>query len=271
MLRHIILIIKRSDQLLVGLTMKLVRLRYGTSENIHPKHLFDMDRNSFLKKVLVNSDIKGFTFLDLGSGAGSDLLLAGVNGAKKVVGVEYNDRSRLISIKRLSDINLSFEVFNFDLENASMPFRDGSFDIINFTNVLEHLHNRKAVLDEVARIVSDSGKIIISIPNKNTPWKKMQRKYGVDSRDDDDHKIEYSKELINCELNAAGLEIVTPMEVIVPSLPIHGVLSMLCLIGPKPYLAGQRFKRYFVSKHPQHTIGWIFIAKKISHNCETKM
>ena len=263
MLKNLIKLIKISDQLLVGLTMKLIPLRYGTKDVIHPKHLFDQDKSSYLKQVIQNADLSDYIFLDLGCGAGSDLILAAQNGARKVLGIEYLERSRLIATQRLEALAANYEVLNINLEDASWPFESDSIDLINFTNELEHLNNRNAILKELSRIMTATGQVVISIPNKDTPWKKLQRRFGVDSRDDIDHKVEYTEDSIVKELNAAGLQIVTPLEVIVPSLPIHGLLCTLSLIGPKPYLAGQRFKRRFVKKNKQHTIGWIFVVSKI--------
>jgi len=262
MIGFIIKYVKKFDQLLVGLTMKLIPFRYGTKNVIHPKHLFDQDRNNYLRDVINRLNKTGFEFLDLGCGAGSDLLLAIRNGATKVVGIEYLESSRLIATQRLEDIDANFDVLNVDLENALLPIENQSIDLVNFTNVLEHLHNRENVLKEMSRVMTADGLAVVSIPNQDTPWKKLQRRYGIDSRDDTDHKVEYSKETIQIELAAAGLQIVSPYEVIVPSLPIHGILCLLSLIGPKPYIAGQNFKRRFVLKNTKHSIGWIFLVQK---------
>jgi SAM-dependent methyltransferase len=262
-MKYIIKYVKKLDQLLVGMTMKFIPLRYGTNRVIHPKHLFDDDRNIYLKEVIKTRKLQGFEFLDLGCGSGSDLILAAKSGAKNVYGIEYSENSRLVARQRLDRIGANYRLFDHNLEDASLPFTDQSVDLINFTNVLEHLNNRKQVLDEIYRVLTDAGIIVVSIPNKDTPWKKMQRRYGLDSRDDEDHKVEYSKEMIKSELLASGLKIITPFDVIVPSLPIHGLLCLLSLLGPRPYLAGQNFKRRFVRDNPEHTIGWIFLAQKI--------
>ena len=261
--RILLSFVKRLDQRLVRVSMHLVRLRYRKQHVIHPKHLFDPERNTYLASILERKD-PGFSFLDLGCGAGSDLLLACESGAKSVYGIEVLSYSRQVATDRIKGFDIESSVVDSNLEDGELPFPDGSIDVINFTNVLEHIVNRQAVLQELERVLHDDGEALISIPNKDTPWKKLQRRYGMDSRDDIDHKIEYSEDGIHSEMEEAGLTITTPLSVIVPSLPIHGWLCLLCVFSPKAYLWGQNFKRRLVNKHPQHSIGWIFVVKKSS-------
>jgi SAM-dependent methyltransferase len=59
-----------------------------------------------------------------------------------------------------------------DLGNEPIPFEDGFFDLVIFTEVLEHLFGPPSdVLRETRRILRDSGGLILSVPNIATLYK----------------------------------------------------------------------------------------------------
>jgi len=69
--------------------------------------------------------------------------------------------------QRLAKLNLAYYGFNalvdFKIENAEhTSFSNGSFDIIYFINVLHHLQNPYKVADELLRILSSNGKLIVA-------------------------------------------------------------------------------------------------------------
>jgi ubiquinone/menaquinone biosynthesis C-methylase UbiE len=51
----------------------------------------------------------------------------------------------------------------------NLPFRNKSFDLILCTEVLEHLDDDKKAIGEIARVVKDKGKAIISVPVPPAP------------------------------------------------------------------------------------------------------
>lgn len=46
-----------------------------------------------------------------------------------------------------------------------LPFRDGAFDFVTSFETIEHLANRESFLDELRRVLSPSGTLILSTPN----------------------------------------------------------------------------------------------------------
>ena len=261
LLRPIIIGIKKQDIFFIKLTM-LAMQKLGRSKTpIHPKHLYDNNKNNYLKTLLDenNPDL----FLDLGSGAGSEMLLAKSKGWT-VYGIEQNPKNIELSIKRLKKNNASnFFLKKHNLENTPLPIDSKSIKLINFTNVLEHVKNRISLLKEISRIMKDDGICLISVPNSETFWKKLQRFVDIDSRDDPDHKIEYNLLQINEELEKSGLIITSNMHSIVPSFPFDGLLSLTAIISPNLYRLSQKIKRYLVKKNYIDTIGWIFEVKKV--------
>lgn len=64
-----------------------------------------------------------------------------------------------------------------------LPFEDRSFDVVLLTDVIEHLKQPSNCLAEIARVLTDSGHLIITTP-----------KFRNDRKWDDRHEKEYSPE-----------------------------------------------------------------------------
>lgn len=257
-MKALISLLKWFDKKCTSFSMRAMKWTGRHDKAIHPKHLYDTQRNIFLHDRM-EQDI---VFLDIGCGAGSDCLQALKHGAAKIYGIDIKRDSLAVARGRLASYEGRFELLAHDLETAQLPLPDQSVDLINFSNVLEHLHNRQGVLAELCRILKPGGVIYISIPNRNTPWKKLQRKHGVDSRDDPDHKIEYDEKTLTEELKQASLVITTPLHTVIPSLPINGVFSLTAIINKRIYQALQKWKLNYAAAHPHHSVGWYFLAER---------
>jgi SAM-dependent methyltransferase len=48
----------------------------------------------------------------------------------------------------------------------TVPYPDGIFDAILLLDVLEHVPNERALVDEIARLLRPGGQLILSVPNK---------------------------------------------------------------------------------------------------------
>ena len=83
----------------------------------------------------------------------------------------------------------------------------------------------------------------------------------MDSRDDPDHKIEYSRESLRRELAEANLHISSDLMPIIPSFPWNGLVAMSAVISPKLYKRLQAMKRKYVQNHPDESIGWVFTVQ----------
>lgn len=228
-----------------------------TARPIHPKHLFDEHRSDYLHGLFQ----PGISFLDLGSGVGTDCLLAAEEGALLSVGLEGNRQSILTAVERGQDRINPASFLQINLEQGALPFADRCFDLINFSNVLEHLKNRTAILSELKRVKKDNGLAVLSVPNSGTSWKKKLEAAGLDPRDDPDHKIEYTQQSLGEELDAAGLRICSELIPIIPSFPWNGLIAMSAAISPALYKRLQRAKREYVQAYPEETTGWLFTVK----------
>ena len=52
-----------------------------------------------------------------------------------------------------------------DLNDGLLPYPDGSFDLVTFTEVVEHLENYRAIVREVYRVLKPNGVIVVTTPN----------------------------------------------------------------------------------------------------------
>ncbi len=251
------LLLKQQDIYLGNLSCYAMKWRGYCNYPIHPKHLFDEKRSEYLHQYFQ----PGIQFLDLGSGVGSECILAAKKEAFRSIGIEYNHESISTATGRATEEGVKAVFIYTNLEEASLPFADNIFDLINFSNVLEHLHNRVPLLQELKRVKKTDGYAVISIPNADTSWKKKLQSVGLDPRDDVDHKIEYSKESLLNEFNQAKLQCCSDFFPIIPSFPWNGLIAMSAAFSPKLYKKLQTKKRQYVEKNPKESIGWIVTVK----------
>jgi len=62
------------------------------------------------------------------------------------------------------------------LDDESIPFQDGYFDVVIFTEVLEHIFNQPTeVLKEIRRVMRQQGLLILSVPNIASLFKIKSR------------------------------------------------------------------------------------------------
>jgi SAM-dependent methyltransferase len=94
-----------------------------------------------------------------GEGYGSQMLSMVAN---KVVGVDINDETIAKAKQKYKETNLEFQTSNI----SELPFTDHHFDTVISFETIEHITHPEEALKELSRVVKDSGKLIISTPNK---------------------------------------------------------------------------------------------------------
>jgi ubiquinone/menaquinone biosynthesis C-methylase UbiE len=105
--------------------------------------------------------IKGKKVLDLGCGLayGTSLM---AQHASSITGVDYNEETVLSNKQRYKNIS------NLDFIRASvppLPFEDSSFEVVTMFQFIEHLHDRKKLLEECRRVMKKDGLLFITTPN----------------------------------------------------------------------------------------------------------
>ena len=116
-------------------------------------------------------------------------------------------------------------------------------------------------LKEVKRVLKNKGKVIITIPNTDTSWKRLQRKYGLSSYSDPDHKIEYTEDTITRELQKAGFQVAKIIPVSYDT-PFVGFIDLVGGISLTLYKKLAKWKEKMRKLHPENAIGFEIIATK---------
>lgn len=125
--------------------------------------------------------------LDVGCSYGNHLLMLnaalGKPPAVELVGIDLDT----IAIRRANDFagrvagyaNCRFLVADIA---AGLPFDDQTFAAVNLADVLEHLRDPAAALDELARITRPGGTLVISTPILDSLFKRASRTANRASR-----------------------------------------------------------------------------------------
>ncbi len=111
----------------------------------------------------------GQTVLDLGCGAGLDLLLAvekvGANG--RVIGVDMNEDMLALAAKNCQD-HPNVELRQGVIEN--LPIESNSVDWVISNCVINLSEDKQSAFDEIARVLKPGGKMLVSdIVGENIP------------------------------------------------------------------------------------------------------
>jgi SAM-dependent methyltransferase len=127
--------------------------------------------------------------LDVGCGAGNMFHHLARYGS--VVGVENNPKPLQVAVERGYDVRLA--------PAESMPFPEGSFDLIAALDVIEHCVDDVAVLREIHRVAAPGALLVITTPAFAWLW----------SHNDEvnHHFRRYSGPLLRTRLDIAGFRV----------------------------------------------------------------
>lgn len=110
------------------------------------------------RKITLGHATAGQRILSVGCGAGADIwYLAGNNF---VAGLDFVASGLRVALRHgvagvVGDLNL----------HPALPFQDQSFDLVICKDILEHLLQPLAILEEVRRVLRLGGRVVISVPN----------------------------------------------------------------------------------------------------------
>lgn len=237
--------------------VRLVRLTGKRAYAIHPKHLVDHPWHDWYLPHLHATDF----VVDVGCANGAHLVRAATR-CRAIVGFDYDLAQLPIAARTIRENGLTnAQVFAWDITGA-FPFPDRCFSAALFLDVIEHLHPRVAVLREIARVLRDDGRLLVSGPNRATRWRRTLESAGLFSYSDPDHKIEYTREEFLAELAAGGFEPVGEVEPVVLDTPWAGAIDAVGGLSLGLYDRLSRWKRDAALRRPQDSTGFRVIARK---------
>ena len=125
--------------------------------------VYDDDQNPLqgLEGPLVQQafgNVQGLKVLDMGCGTGRHTLWLAQAGAK-VTGIDFSEA--MLDKARKKTKEYSIKLIKHDLHER-LPFRSGQFDMVVSGLLLEHIADLAYYFSEVARVLSNSGRAVIS-------------------------------------------------------------------------------------------------------------
>ena len=94
--------------------------------------------------------------LDVGCGVGQVVRSLAEKGCQ-ALGVEVSEANLALAREHPGDFHL--------YDGSTLPFADHTVDVVGAFNVLEHVEDPVALLDEMTRVLRPGGRIVISSPN----------------------------------------------------------------------------------------------------------
>lgn len=243
-------------RILSSIAIRLTKLTGKSKEPIHPKHLANFE--PWFKKFLDKNDL----VLDIGCNNGQQTLKA-AKVVKKIIGIDVDEKLLEIAKREAKRKRISNVTFLVVSAETKLKFRENSFDKVLFFDVLEHIENQNLALSEIWRVLKKDGLLLLSVPNKNTSWKRLQRSVGLSYFSDPDHKREYSKAEITKLLENHKFTILkmSPVVFDTPFAPIFDLVGGFSISVYKKLAAWKRKKAI---ENPAESTGFEIVAQKAS-------
>lgn len=178
-----------------ALPQEMQQHTYEIMNRVENKHWWFVGRRAileeFLRQIIQNpkSKVQSPKILDVGCGTGANLEMLQNFGEAEGVDVS-NDALEFCRAKGLKAHKGLAE---------KLPFADESFDLVTALDVVEHLDDDVAGLQEMRRVLKKGGRALIFVPAFMWLW-------GVQD-DISNHRIRYTKRQIVERLEKAGFEI----------------------------------------------------------------
>ena len=148
-------------------------------ERIIPHAAFlDLPGDHVMRYLFAKKFVPGKVVLDAACGAGYGAKFLADNGTELVIGVDISHDAIGFAKRSYAQDSLGFCVQ--DVTNLAFP--DKTFDVIVSFEAIEHIHDDKKYLRELARCLKADGLCIISTPNKlvTSPiWKTPPNKWHI--------------------------------------------------------------------------------------------
>ena len=160
----------------IGYYDKVYKIKKGIQSKWHNQKF------NFIKERM--KDYKNH--LDFGCSAGT--FIGCLNEKKKSIGVD-------ISIEQINYAKKKYKrkKHNFFFSKLPLPFRDESFDVVTFLEVIEHCDDiqNNIIIKEIYRLLKPNGILIITTPNYSSLWPLLEKIISFVG------SIDYTKQHIN--------------------------------------------------------------------------
>lgn len=146
------------------------------------------------KELFIRLIGQGKNVLEVGCRAGN--LTQHYAANNRITGVDV-DRNAL----QLFAQRLKAPAHWVDIDSELLPFPNNSFEVVVFSEVMEHVRFPQKALREIARVLRPDGKLVGSVPNAFRFRNRLRFLAGRPFEQDPSHLRSYSHELLRRELS----------------------------------------------------------------------
>ena len=160
--------------------------------------------------------------LDLGCGSA---LLAERADANFIVGADVDKETLIINNRRDFGRIIHFVV----ADATTLPFRDGSFDAVSSSEVIEHVRNPERMIEDVSRVLAPGGRAVITTPSYRSLWFFIEKLWSMRARSRDYvecHVSHFTKSSLIETIEKGGLR-VTESRTIHALVMLHPLMKTL--------------------------------------------
>ena len=185
----------------------------------------------FINKYAVDKK----NIIDIGCGAGT---LCFYIASKRIRALGVDISSKAIKICQESSKSMGLDkLVKFKVVDFPNKSINGKFDLVIFTEVIEHLRDDKLALEKIFNMLNKRGVTIITTPSLNAPLYRLGYADNFDKRVG--HLRRYTVESLSLLCQEAGFKIIETEKV-------EGILRNFLFLNP---YAGKlvRFIKYFIS------------------------
>jgi ubiquinone/menaquinone biosynthesis C-methylase UbiE len=154
----------------------------GSAEFFNELEEYRFDKLRYLPQVVDFTNYRGKTILEVGCGAGIDLVRFARGGAI-VTGIDLAEVSIELARKNFTHNGLEadLQVMNGD----SMTFADNNFDVVYAHGVLQYTYDARRMINELHRVLKPGGEAVVMVYNKYSWLNALSKLMRVELEHDD--------------------------------------------------------------------------------------
>jgi SAM-dependent methyltransferase len=135
----------------------------GTSQFFHDLDEYHFEKLHHLPRLVDFDGYRGKEVLDVGCGAGTDLIRFARGGAN-VSGVDISASAIALAAANFAQQRLAADLREADGEH--LPFPDNTFDLVYAHGVVQYTSNGEALVGECRRVLKDGGTAVFQAYNR---------------------------------------------------------------------------------------------------------
>lgn len=151
---------------------RVKKFRHDFNELAYGKHIEHPQADQVRIGIIYDLVGEGKRVLDIGCGDGTmgKILLERRN---EVYGVDISTTA----VEMANRKGIGARVV--DVEDESLPFSDGFFDVVVAAEVIEHLYDTAGFLREIKRVVTANGYLVLTTPNLASLGRRLFLLFGL--------------------------------------------------------------------------------------------